>query len=76
MGKLFATKSKIKQYNSMVDDLRCRLNAIEAIDPDSIVLERYRGVHRKLSEKTPYRTKTVDKACPTAYQWPEPCLSE
>ena len=62
MGKLFATKSKIKQYNSMVDDLRSRLNAIEAIDPDSIVLERYRGVHRKLSEKTPYRTKTVDKA--------------
>lgn len=59
--KKYATKSKIKKYNLLVNKLRSRLNAIEQSDPDSIVLERYRGLHRKLSEGTKYLSRTVDK---------------
>ena len=59
--KKYATKSKIQKYNSLVNKLRSRLNAIEQSDPDSIVLERYRGLHRKLSEGTKYLSRTVDK---------------
>ena len=60
-AKKYATKSKIHKYNSLVNKLRGRLNAIEQSDPDSIVLERYRGLHRKLSEGTRYLARTVDK---------------
>ena len=58
----YASKSKVNKFNSLVDKLRRRLNAIEDSDPDSIVLERYRGLYRKLSTTTRYLTRTVDKA--------------
>lgn len=57
-----AGKTKVQRFNAKVDLLRKRLKSIEAIDPDSVVLERYRGMYRKLSEKVKYNARMVDKA--------------
>lgn len=57
-----AGKTKVQRFNMLVDMLRRKLKAIEERYPDSVILERYRGRYRKLSEKVPYRPRTVDKA--------------
>ena len=56
-----AGKTKVQQYNDMVDELRQRLKDIEAVYPDSLALEMYRGRYRKLSYNVPYRPRTLDK---------------
>lgn len=58
----YASKTKVTEFNRQVDELRRRLNAIEESDPDTILLERYRGLYRKLSTTTRYMARTVDKA--------------
>ena len=57
-----AGKTKVQRFNDLVDKIRKKLKAIEEAYPDSVVLERYRGRYRKLSEKVPYRPRAVDKA--------------
>lgn len=42
-----------RQYNIMVTDINKKLKALAKNDPESITLERYRNVFRKVSTKKP-----------------------
>lgn len=43
----YATKRRIENFNQLVDNIERQLDELEAHDPESVVLERWRGYYNK-----------------------------
>jgi hypothetical protein len=56
LHRTIATARQIATFNEYVDILNRQLDEIEKADPDSVVLEKYRGVYYKLEGPASYNS--------------------